>query len=78
MQLGNACGGYLMQSVGLLFDGMTDILTEAMSKRRIEAAGCKELINGWTKLYSSIITHCGREKPRFFPPAMGYNTGIQK
>ena len=35
MQQGNAYGEYLIQSAGLLFDGMNDILTEAMSKKRI-------------------------------------------
>ncbi|MBQ2174766.1 MAG: hypothetical protein II453_06855 [Alphaproteobacteria bacterium] len=46
-------GEYLMQSVGLLFNGMTAILTEAMSK----AASFKELINGWIKLYSGIMKY---------------------
>ena len=31
---------------GLLFDGMTDMLIEAVSKKKIKAAGFKELING--------------------------------
>ena len=39
-------GEYLMQSVGLLFDGMTDMLIEAVSKKKIKAAGFKEQING--------------------------------
>jgi len=39
-------GEYLIQSVGLLFNGMTAILAEAMSKKKIKAANFKELING--------------------------------
>lgn len=50
-------GEYLMQSVGLLFNGMTAILTEAMSKKKIKVASFKELINGWIKLYSGIMKY---------------------
>ena len=42
MQLGNAYGEYLIQSAGLLFDGMNDILTEAMSKKKIKTASFRE------------------------------------
>lgn len=55
-------GEYLMQSVGLLFNGMTAILTEAMSKKKIKVASFKELINGWIKLYSGIIVHNLKER----------------
>lgn len=54
-------GEYLMQSVGLLFDGMTDMLIEAMSKKKIKAASFKELINGWIKLYSIIMRYMLQE-----------------
>ena len=52
---------YLMQRDGLLFNGMTAILTEAMSKKKIKAAGFKEKINGWIKLYSGIMKYMPRE-----------------
>ena len=54
-------GEYLIQKDGLLFDGMTDILTEVMSKKKIKVAGFKELIDGWIKLYSSIMKYVLRE-----------------
>ena len=50
-------GEYLIQRDGLLFDGMTDMLIEAMSKKKIKAAGFKEQINGWIKLYSIIMRY---------------------
>lgn len=43
MQLGNTYGEYLIQSAGLLFDGMNYILTEAMSKKKIKTASFREL-----------------------------------
>ena len=36
---------------------MTDMLIEAMSKKKIKAAGFKELIDGWTKLHSSLMKY---------------------
>ena len=54
-------GEYLIQRDGLLFDGMTDILTEVMSKKKIKVAGFKEQINGWTKLYSIIMRYMLQE-----------------
>ena len=50
-------GEYLIQRDGLLFDGMTDMLIEAVSKKKIKAAGFKEQINGWMKLYSIIMRY---------------------
>ena len=40
---------------------MTDMLIEAMSKKKIKAASFKELINGWIKLYSSIMKYMSCE-----------------
>ena len=50
-------GEYLIQRDGLLFDGMTDMLIEAMSKKKIKTASFKERINGWIKLYSIIMRY---------------------
>ena len=36
---------------------MTDMRIEAMSKKKIKAAGFKEQINGWIKLYSIIMRY---------------------
>lgn len=41
---------------------MTDMLIEAMSKKKIKVASFKELINGWIKLYSGIIVHNLKER----------------
>lgn len=40
---------------------MTDMLIEAMSKKKIKAASFKELINGWIKLYSIIMRYMLQE-----------------
>ena len=40
---------------------MTDMLIEAMSKKKIKAASFKELINGWIKLYSGIMRYMLQE-----------------
>ena len=40
---------------------MTDMLIEAMSKEKIKVAGFKEQINGWIKLYSSIMKYMLQE-----------------
>ena len=36
---------------------MTDMLIEAMSKKKIKTASFKERINGWIKLYSIIMRY---------------------
>ncbi len=60
VQLGNACGEHLLKNKDMFLAGINDILTEAMSKKKIRAVGFKELINGWTKLHSNIMKYIPR------------------
>lgn len=61
LQLGNDFIERLLSNKDVFFDGMENILIEAVSKKKIKAADFKELIDGWAKFYSCIMQYVPRE-----------------
>lgn len=55
VQIGNAYGAHLHETVGFIMKGMDAMLAEALSKKKIKAAEFKELIDGWSKMHSNIM-----------------------
>lgn len=61
IQLGNACGEHLLKNKDILLTGMDTILAEALSRKKVKAADFKDLVDGWFKVYSSVVNYVPRE-----------------
>ena len=55
VQIGNAYGEHLKETIGFIVKGMDAVLAEALSKKKIKAAEFKELIDGWSKMHANIL-----------------------
>lgn len=61
LQLGNDFIERLLSNKDIFFDGMENILIEAVSEEKIKAADFNELIDGWAKFYSCIMQYVQRK-----------------
>lgn len=60
-QLGTAYGEYLLNNLEPVKNCMSELMKEAMSRKKMKAAELKELIDSWTKLHASIAAYIPRE-----------------
>lgn len=60
-QLGTAYGEYLLNNLEPVQNCMSELIKEAMSRKKIKAADLKEIIDSWTKLHTSIAAYIPRE-----------------
>ena len=59
-QLGTAYGEYLLNNLEPVQNCMSELMKEAMSRKKMKAAEVKELIDSWTKLHASIAAYIPR------------------